>query len=307
MLRTILQRLLQTIVVVFCLVSFTFVAVRLIPGNPFADEKAIQPHLRERVAEPFGLNEPMVVQFGLFWKNVLTKGDFGLSTSLFGRSVNEIIASSFPTSFMLGLCAMTVAILIGIPSGVVAALRKNSMIDYGSMLFAMAGICVPAFVLGPLFQLWISRNFDFLNVAGWERPSDIILPAITLGVGVAAYIARLTRGGMLDILSQDFIQTARAKGVPTFTILYRHALRPALLPTITYLGPAFAAVITGSFVVEMIFQVPGMGQHFVTAVTTKDYFLLQAIVLFYGLLMGSANLLVDIVLIAMNPRLRENS
>ena len=181
------------------------------------------------------------------------------------------------------------------------------MIDYGSMIFAMAGICVPAFVLGPLLQLWIARNFDSLNVAGWERPSDILLPAFTLGVGVAAYVARLTRGGMLDILSQDYIRTARAKGVPTFTILRRHALRPALLPTVTFLGPAFAAIITGSFVVETVFQVPGMGQHFITAVTSKDYFLLQGIVLFYGDLMGGANLLVDIALAAMNPRLREGS
>lgn len=305
MLRTIFHRLMQTIIVVFVLVSFTFVAVRLIPGNPFADEKAMQPHLRERVAEPFGLNDSYPEQFLLYWKNILTRGDFGLSTSLFGRSVNEIIAHSFPVSLMLGICAMTVALLIGIPSGVLAALRKNSMIDYGSMIFAMAGICVPAFVLGPLMQLWIARKFDFLNVAGWERPSDIILPAIALGVGVAAYVARLTRGGMLDILSQDYIRTARAKGVPTFTILRRHALRPALLPTVTFLGPAFAAIITGSFIVETIFQVPGLGQHFITAVTSKDYFLLQGIVLFYGMLMGGANLLVDITLAAMNPRLRD--
>jgi oligopeptide transport system permease protein len=307
MLRTILHRLLQTIIVVFVLVSVTFFIVRAIPGDSFVSEKAMQPHLRERVAEPFGLNEPIHVQFGLFWKNVITKGDFGLSTSLFGRSVNEIIAHSFPISLMLGITAMIIALLIGIPSGVLAALRKNSMIDYGSMIFAMAGICVPAFVLGPLMQLWIARKFDFLNVAGWERPTDLILPSICLGVGVAAYVARLTRGGMLDILSQDYIRTARAKGVPTFTILRRHALRPALLPTVTFLGPAFAAVITGSFVVETVFQVPGMGQHFITAVTSKDYFLLQGIVLFYGTLMGGANLLVDIALAAMNPRLREGS
>ena len=305
MARLIFSRFLQTALVVFCLVSFTFVAVRLIPGNPFADEKAMQPHLRERVAETFGLNDSWSSQYFKWWGNVFSEGDFGLSTSLFGRSVNEILTSAFPVSLALGLSAMFIALLIGIPSGIVAALRHNGWIDYSSMLLAMVGICVPAFVLGPLFQLWIARNIPWLSSAGWERPSDILLPALTLGLAVAAYVARLTRGGMLDVLSQDYIRTAKAKGLPTKTIIFRHALRPALLPVVTYLGPAFAAVITGSFVVETIFQVPGLGQHFVTAVTSKDYFLLQGLVLFYGCLMGVANLTVDLVLAVLNPRLRE--
>lgn len=307
MLRIIVSRFVQTVVVVFCLVSFTFFAVRLIPGNPFADEKAIQPHLRERVAEPFGLNDSWGEQYLLFWKNAVTKGDFGMSTSLFGRSVNEIMMTSFPVSLTLGAGAMFIALLIGIPSGVVAALRHNHLIDYSSMVLAMIGICVPSFVLGPLFQLWIARSIPWLSSAGWERPTDALLPALTLGLLVAAYVARLTRGGMLDVLSQDFIRTAQSKGLPPRRIIFRHALRPALLPAITYLGPAFAAVITGSFVVETIFQVPGMGQHFVTAVTSKDYFLLQGLVLFYGMLMGAANLTVDIVVVALNPRLRDSA
>ena len=307
MLRTVVHRLLQAIIVVFCLETFTMVAVRLTPGGPFSDEKAMQPHIRERVEKEFGLDQSIPRQVVLNWKNFVTKGDFGLSTSLFGRSVREIIAGAFPVSLTLGLAAMVVALVIGIPSGIIAALRHNHLIDYGSMVIAMVGICVPAFVLGPLFQLWIARSVPWLSAAGWERPSDIILPSITLGLAVAAYIARLTRGGMLDVLSQDFIRTARAKGVPTLQIITRHALRPALLPAVTYMGPAFAAIITGSFVVETIFQVPGMGQHFVTAVTSKDYFLLQGLVLFYGLLMAVANLTVDIVLAAMNPRLREQA
>ncbi len=305
MLRFILSRFLQTALVVFCLVSFTHVTIRMIPGNPFADEKAMQPHLRERVAEAFGLNESFGNQFVSWWSNVLTKGDFGLSTSLFGRSVNEILTSAFPVSLTLGLGAMFIALMIGIPSGVIASLRHNGWIDYGSMILAMIGICIPAFVLGPLFQLWIARNVSWLSSAGWERPTDILLPALTLGLAVAAYVARLTRGGMLEVLSQDYIRTARAKGVPGHTIILRHALRPALLPVVTYLGPAFAAVITGSFVVETIFQIPGLGQHFVTAVTSKDYFLLPGLVLFYGCLMGLANLVIDIVLTILNPRLRE--
>lgn len=307
MLRTIVKRLFQAIIVVFCLETFTMFAVRLTPGGPFSDEKAMQPHIRERVEKEWGLDKPIPTQVYLNWKNLLTKGDFALSTSLQGRSVREIIMGAFPVSLTLGIGAMFVALLVGIPSGVLAALKHNQAIDYLSMFVAMIGICVPAFVLGPIFQLWIANKLDWLNVAGWADPTDIILPALTLGLAVAAYIARLTRGGMLDVLSEDFIRTARAKGVPIFKVVTRHALRPALLPAVTYMGPAFAAIITGSFVVETIFQIPGMGQHFVTSVTSKDYFLLQGLVLFYGLLLASANLVVDILLAAMNPRLRQET
>lgn len=304
MLRTLLSRLTQTLVVVFCLVSFTFVAVRLIPGNPFVGEKALSGHEQARLEEAFGLDKPAPVQFALYWKNILTKGDFGLSTSLKGREVSVIIKQAFPVSLLVGATALVIAILTGIPLGIVAALRKNGLIDYCSMLIAMAGICIPAFVLGPLLQMFLARPLTSLNVGGWERPSDLLLPALTLSVGVAAYLARLTRGGMLDILNQDFIRTARAKGVGTFTLITRHALRPALMPAVTYLGPAFAAIITGSFVVETIFAIPGMGQHFVTAITANDPYLIQGLVTFYGILMGTANLLVDIALAIMNPRLR---
>lgn len=305
--RFIAKRLFQAIIVVFCLETFTMFAVRLTPGGPFADEKMMQPHIRERVEKQWGLDKPITTQVYMNWKKFLTEGDFSLSTSLQGRSVREIIMGAFPVSLTLGIGAMFVALLVGIPSGILAALKHNQAIDYLSMCIAMVGICVPAFVLGPMFQLWIANNLDWLNVAGWAEPTDIILPSITLGLAVAAYIARLTRGGMLDVLSEDFIRTARAKGVPLHKVVTRHALRPALLPAVTYMGPAFAAIITGSFVVETIFQVPGMGQHFVTSVTSKDYFLLQGLVLFYGLLLASANLVVDIVLAAMNPRLRQEA
>lgn len=307
MLRLILNRFIQAVVVVFALVSFTFFAVRLTPGNPFVDEKAIPEHILEQTKAAYGLDGNWITQFGIYWKKVLVHGDLGPSLSLFGRTVTGIISESFPVSLTLGLLALILGIGTGLPLGALAALRRNGIIDYASMIVAMAGICVPSFVLGPLFQLYIARNFDGLSVAGWERPTDIILPAIALGTGVAAYVARLTRGGMLEILSQDYIRTARAKGVPPLTIVTRHALRGAVLPAVTYLGPAFAAIITGSFVIETIFQVPGMGQHFVTAVTSQDYFLLQGLVMFYGLLMAGANLSVDIALAALNPRLRAKS
>lgn len=306
MLKLILSRSFQTLVVVFLLVTFTFFAVRALPGNPFVGDKALDSAELAQLEKTFNLDAPPLVQYATYWKNILTAGDFGLSINLKGRSVSQIIAESFPVSLLIGLCSLIMAILIGIPLGIIAALRKNGLLDYLSMLIAMAGICIPAFVLGPLLQLHIARPLSFLNVAGWAQPTDIILPSLALSFGVAAYLARLTRGGMLDILNQDYIRTAKAKGVSTWNIITRHCLRPALLPAVTYLGPAFAAIITGSFVVETIFQVPGMGQHFVSAVTSKDPYLIQGLVIFYGLLMGLANLSVDILLAFMNPRLREN-
>lgn len=304
MLKTILSRLLQTVTVVFILVTFTFFAVRAIPGNPFASDKGTSPEEQAALEAYYGLDKPLPVQYLRYWGNIVTKGDFGDSLSMKGRKVSTLIAESFPISLMLGSISLVMGVSLGIPLGIVAALYHNKSLDYIAMIIAMAGICVVTFVLGPIFQINIARPLDWLNVAGWSRASDLLLPAITLSFGVAAYLARLTRGGMLDVLSQDYIRTARAKGVPSLQIITKHALRPALMPAVTFLGPAFAGIITGSFVVENIFLVPGMGQHFVTGITSKDFTLVQALVLFYGLLMGLANLLSDLALIFMDPKLR---
>jgi oligopeptide transport system permease protein len=305
MFRLIISRVLQAFAVVFFLFTLTFFAIRAIPGDPLStDDKSMPTHVKEKIEEYYGLDKPLIVQYGRYVKNVL-KGDLGLSTSKPGRTVNEIIVQSLPASLLVGIGGITVAVLLGIPMGVLAALRKNSWIDYTSMAVAMVGICIPTFVLGPLLQLWVASKTDWINVAGWDYAVDIILPSITLGVGSAAYLARLTRGGMLEILSQDYIRTAKAKGVPMLPIVVKHTLRGAMMPAVTFLGPAFAAIITGSFIVETIFQVPGMGQHFVNAVTSKDYALLQGLVIFYGFLMAGANLLVDIALLLLNPRLRD--
>lgn len=304
MLKTILSRLTQTVVVVFLLVTFTFFAVRAIPGNPFVSDKATSPEEQAALEAYYGLDKPLPVQYFKYWGNILTRGDFGDSLSMKGRKVSDVVAQSFPVSVTLGLLSLTLGMSLGIPLGIIAALNHNKSLDYLAMIVAMAGICVVAFVLGPLFQINISKPLNWLNVAGWSRPSDILLPAITLSFGVAAYLARLTRGGMLDVLSQDYIRTARAKGVPSLQIIRKHALRPALMPAVTFLGPAFAGIITGSFVVENIFLVPGMGQHFVTGITSQDYNLVLALVLFYGILMGIANLLSDLALIFMDPKLR---
>ncbi len=305
MTKLILSRVLQTLLVVFFLVTFVFFAVRAIPGNPFVSEKKTTEQERAALEAYYGLDKPLPVQYFNYWKNILTRGDFGDSLGMKGRKVSTLIKESFPVSLKLGLLSLFFGLIIGIPLGIIAALYHNKWQDYIAMIVAMAGICVVAFVLGPIFQLVFGKPLPILNVAGWSRSSDILLPAITLCFGVAAYLARLTRGGMLDVLSQDYIRTARAKGVPTMKIITKHAMRPALMPAVTYLGPAFAAIITGSFVVETIFLVPGMGQHFVTGITSNDYNLVLGLVLFYGILMGIANLLSDIALLFMDPKLRK--
>lgn len=304
MLKIIFSRVIQTIVVVFLLVTFVFFAVRAIPGNPFASDKATSAEEEAALKAYYGLDQPLRVQYVNYWRNILVEGDFGDSLAMKGRKVSTLISESFPVSLKLGIVSLILSLLIGIPLGVIAALFHNRWQDYLAMVIAMAGICVVAFVLGPIFQISIAAPLDWFNVAGWSRPSDIVLPAITLCFGVAAYLARLTRGGMLDVLSQDYIRTAKAKGVPTMQIITKHALRPALMPAVTFLGPAFAAIITGSFVVETIFLIPGMGQYFVLGIQGKDYNLVLGLVLFYGILMGLANLLSDLALVFMDPKLR---
>lgn len=304
MLKQIISRITQTIIVVFILVCGAFFAVSELPGSPFSGEKEVDPYVMKKLEETYGFDKSKPEQLFLFWKNLFTNGSLGKSTNFKNRNVTEIIAHSFPISLQLGLAAMLLAVLIGFPMGIIAAIYKNQWQDYLTMIFAMGGICLPAFVIGPLLQVAVARNSSFFNVAGWFEAQDVFLPALTLGFAVAAYIARLMRGGMLDVLNQDYIRTARAKGVSAKNIILQHALRPSIAPTVTYLGTAFAAVITGSFVVEMIFQIPGMGQHFVNAVLAKDIFLVLGLVLFYGLIVGVVNLAVDIALILLNPRLR---
>lgn len=307
MLRTIIKRLLQGILVLFLLETVTFFLIRQLPGHPFIGEKNLPDHILLQLQQNYGLDQTPLVQYSHYWKNLLMHGDLGPSLTKDGQSVMEILAQSFPVSLELGVLAMLLAIIIGIPAGIVSALYRNKWPDALFMLMAMLGICIPVFVLGPLFGLSLGTTIPGLSVAGWDSPGCIILPALTLGLVNAAYLARLTRGGMLEVLSQDYIRTARAKGVPPFRLLFVHALRGGLQPALSYLGPAFAALISGSFVIETCFQIPGMGQHFVNATTGRDYFLIQGLVLFYGALIVIANLGVDLVQMLLNPKLRQSS
>ncbi len=302
MLRTIISRLLQGIVVVFCLLLITFVLVRLMPGDPFSGEKAHSEHIIKKNKERFHLDKSYVEQFAVYLGR-LAQGDMG-DSPVKEQPVTKIIKHSFPASLILGIAGITIAILIGIPAGILSALRKNSYIDYGAMVIAMAGISIPSFVIVPLLAGQVATRVSFLKIAGWGDPFDWILPSLTLGLGTAAYLARITRGGMLEVLNQDYIRTARAKGVRPAMIVTKHAIRGGIIPAIAFVGPAFAALITGSFIVETIVQVPGMGQHFVNATKDRDYFLLPGVVILFGTLIVFANLVADIVLVMLNPRLR---
>ena len=304
MFRLLFKRLCQGALVIFVLQTITFFLVRLLPGNPFLGERKLPEHIMAQLNALYGLDQSAIVQYYHYWKGILCSGDFGPSLVREGVQVADIISQAFPVSLWLGVLGMSIAIVVGLPAGMLAAYFRNRWPDALFMLLAMAGICIPAFVVAPLFGLTLGLHVPGLSVAGWDDPLCAVLPALTLGLINAAYIARLTRGGMVEVLSADFIRTARAKGVRAGRLLFVHALRSGLLPAVSYLGPAFAALITGSFVVETCFQVPGMGLHFVNATTDRDYFLIQGLVFCYGVLIVIANLVVDLVLVALNPRLR---
>ena len=304
MMRFLFKRVWQGVLVIFVLETITFFLVRALPGNPFLGERKLPEHVMAQLNSLYGLDQGGWTQYLNYWKAILLQGDFGPSLVKEGVQVSTIIAQSFPVSLLLGVCAMLLAVGVGIPAGMFSAYWRNRWPDALVMLLAIAGICIPSFVLAPLLGLSFGMHVPGLSVAGWDDTLCLVLPAVALGAVNAAYVARLTRGGMVEALSSDFVRTARAKGAGPARILWAHALRSGLLPAVSYLGPAFAALITGSFVVETCFQVPGMGLHFVNATTDRDYFLIQGLVLCYGVLIVAANLAVDVILVWMNPRLR---
>ena len=237
----------------------------------------------------------------------LITGDLGPSFKYVDRSVTELISKSFPVSMQLGLCALAIALCLGLPAGVIAALKKNSLLDYVPMSTAMIGICLPTFVMGPFLIMIFSSGLGWFSPIGWYTWGDMVLPSLTIGLYYAAYVARLTRGGMLEVLNQDFIKTARAKGASESRVILKHSLRGGLLPVVSFLGPAFAGLISGSFVIETIFSIPGLGKFFVTAAFNRDYTMVLGTVLFYATLIIVMNLLVDIVQAWLNPRTRVES
>ncbi len=304
MISFIFKRLLQAIPVLLVVSLATFVMIRSAPGGPFDSDRNVPPEIVKKLNERYHLDDPLWKQYLDYMGNVL-QGDFGPSFKYPSHTVNDLIAAGFPATFELAGYAIIFALIVGLLAGVFAAQKRNTAQDYVSMSAAMIGICLPSFVLGPLLLLVFGIWLGWLPVAGWgEIPGDKILPAITLGAVYAAYIARISRGGMLEVLSQDYIRTARAKGLSESRILLVHALRGGITPVVSFLGPAIAGLLSGSFVVESIFQIPGLGRFYVTAAFNRDYTMIMGCTIFFAFLIVIFNLLADVLLVWLNPKLR---
>jgi oligopeptide transport system permease protein len=303
MLRFIAKRFLETIPVLLIVATLTFFMMKMAPGGPFDTEKATTPEIKAQLEAQYGLNKPLFEQY-LDYMGQLLRGDLGPSFKYAGWSVNELLWGAFPVSLELGCYALFIALTFGMLAGIIASLRKNTATDYAPMALATIGICLPTFVTGPLFILVFGIVLGWFNTSGWDFASDRVLPAITLGLYYTAYVARLSRAGMLEVFNQDYIRTARAKGASEWRVVWRHSLRGGLLSVVSFIGPAIAGLVTGSLVVETIFQIPGLGRFFVMAGFNRDYTMVMGTVLFYAVLIIVMNMLVDIVQVWLNPKLR---
>jgi len=300
-----LRRLIQAPLVLWLVVTISFFLMRFAPGGPFDFERAPPPEVEQALREQYRLDDPLAVQYGRFLVDLL-RGDLGPSFKYPGRSVNEIIADRLPPTLLLGGLTLVISIVAGVALGLISAQRHNSLWDYGAMTIALFGLSVPAFVVGPLLLLLLQTHLGWVEPPGESGPSLIYvtLAAGTLALPFAARIARLTRAGMLEIVHQDFVRTARAKGMSELTIVLKHTLRGTLLPVIGFLGPAVAAILTGSLVVETIFQLKGLGFEFVYAAFNRDYTLVMGTVITYASLLVVANILVDCLYGLLDPRVR---
>ena len=303
MLRFVLKRIVATLMALFVIVSITFTIMHTIPGGPFDSEKKVNQVIMDNLNEKFHLSDPLPKQFADYWKNLL-HGDFGPSFRYESQTVNDIIKDGFPVSATLGAVAVVTALCLGLLLGIIAALKQSRWQDYTAMIFATIGISVPSFVMAPLLMYFLGVKFKILPVAMWGSWKQIIMPAFALSLLPMATIARFTRASMIDVLNQDYIKTAKSKGLNQRVIVYRHAMRNALMPVVTYLGPMIAGVFTGSFVVESIFAIPGLGKWFVTSITNRDYTVILGVTIFYSLFLLIMNLIVDILYAVIDPRIK---
>lgn len=299
----ILRRILWAIPVLWVVATLTFFIMHVVPGGPFDREKKLPPEIKANVEAKYHLDQPLPRQYLLYMKGLI-QGDLGPSYKYLGRTVNDVIGDTLPVSIQLGLLALSIAVLFGLIAGMISSMTVHSFWDRFSMFLATAGISTPNFVLGALLIYLLSHRYQLFPPALWEGFRHAVLPAVTLGLAPAAYIARLSRSSILETNRQDYVRTARSKGLSEGVILFRHILKNALSPVVTILGPLTAALVTGSFVVEFIFSVPGMGKFFITAVTNRDYPLIMGVTLIYAVLIVVANLLVDIFYTFIDPRVK---
>lgn len=303
MLSFIIRRLLLVIPMALLVVTVTWGLIRMAPGSFYSGEKTLPPAIEENIKKKYGLDKPWYVQYGLMMSNIV-RLDFGASLKYPDRNVNQIIADHFPYSATVGVLAYILALFLGLTAGIVAALKQNSAFDYGSMALAMVGLSVPNFVLGPILVLCLSLGLYILPPARWGGFTFLIMPVITLAAIYTAYIARMTRAGMLEVMRSDYIRTARAKGLNEWKVLLKHGLRGGIIPVVSFTGPALAALLAGTVVVEKVFAIPGLGNIFIQSVLNRDEPLTLGIVAFLSILIMIFNLLVDISYGFLDPRIR---
>lgn len=303
MARYIGKRIFYMLVSLWLIITATFFLMRIAPGNPFASEKKLPPEIEANLNAHYGLDRPWYQQYGDYLLNVLT-WDFGPSFKYKNQTVNDLISEGFPVSLMLGAEAIFIALAFGVLFGLIAALRHNRFADYASMAIAVLGISVPSFIMATVLQYFLAIKLGIFPVARWESFTHTILPALALASSPMAYIARLTRSSMLEVMANDYIKTAKAKGLSKGVITVKHAIRNAMMPVVTYLGPLSAGIITGSFVIEKIFGIPGLGFHFVTSITNRDYTVIMGVTVFYSIILLVCVLLVDIAYGIIDPRIK---
>jgi len=305
LLRYSLRRLLAAIPTLLVLIALAFFMMRLAPGGPFDQERSLPAEIEANLRAAYHLDEPLYMQFGRYLANLL-RGDFGPSFQYRDFTVTELISTGFPVSARLGGTAMLLALVVGVTAGTIAALRQNRVTDHAVMTVSMTGISIPNFVMAPILILVFAIQLRWLPAGGWGGGAlrNMVLPVIALALPQIAYFARLTRGSMIEVLRSNFVRTARAQGLSTRTIVLRHALKPALLPVVSYLGPTTATVITGSVVIEQIFGVPGIGRFFVQGALNRDYTLVMGVVVFYGALIIAFNFLVDLAYAWLDPKVK---
>jgi oligopeptide transport system permease protein len=297
-----LRRVLSILPTLLLVATLVFVLVRLVPGGPFDQERAVPAEVQRALDAKYHLDDPVFTQYSDWLWALFSRGDLGPTFKYPNRTVNEIIALSLPVSMQLGFFAMIFALSLGVPLGIIGAVRQNTWKDTAAMAIAMVGVSVPRFVLAPLLILVFSLHLYMFPVARWETWRHMVLPIVCAGLPTAAYIARLTRGGMLEVIRSDFIRTARAKGLSERRVIWKHALRGGLLPVVSFLGPGFSGLLVGSLVVEKIFNIPGMGRYFVEAAMNRDYNLVMGVVLVYGVILMFFNALVDVAYAFIDPR-----
>lgn len=299
----IIKRIFNAFIVLWIVITITFFLMYAIPGGPFTAEKSLPPYVLHSIEERYKLNDPLYKQYGDYLCN-LVQGDLGPSFKYPGRSVNDIIKDGFPVSFKLGIEAILIAIIIGIPAGILAGVKKDKWQDRAVNFFTTLGVAVPSFVVAALLIYVLSTKLHLLPAAMWNGWRYEIMPALALSGMPMSFIARLTRSSMLDILSQDYIKTARAKGLSWSRVLIKHALPNSLIPVVTYLGPMTASILTGSFVIETIFAIPGLGQYFVTSIYNRDYTVILGVTIFYSVIVIVLNMVVDLLYPLLDPRIK---